>query len=449
MFNLSKKALVGLFASAVMLSACVWPEQEDPFERLPEEKLETLRGEIFPFSVSISTKATHRLEREEKLQGYLASNVIRLEDFEGRDVEVDGFWRESKMRQIFWVEGIRLKDAIVKPEESEPTESVFEAKRFLFIYPVGWDYTTAPNGTAYFLDKSDPSRRVFLNFLVDDLSEEDRKIDPNILIANMAGTKTITKDNLGRDREKIVLLSNVYQKKYSFIFTSNFEDFEKKKAFFKLLNSFIEGDDVVQSYKAKQQAELVQKEKEKIEAEEKAAAEIIAQKALERAAEEAVEKAKDEKENNSFISKIFDGSDKEDEDVIEVPEESLIVVDPVQSKVVIESGDYKSLIDARAFNYSSTHYDLAFKVPYGYWYQNFGPAEGVFTAIGFSDEAFNGRSDIKFWLTVVSGSQAKSEETKTGETLTIKYPKTDKTHFEFVGHQAFRDVMWSVLNSIN
>ena len=440
MLKISKKVSIGLFLSVIMLSACVWPEKEDPFERLPEEKLETLRGEIFPFSVSVSTQATHRLERNEKLQGYLASKIIRLDDFEGRDVEVDGFWRKAKMKQVFWVEAIRLKDSLVKEDREEPTESIFETKRFLFTYPVNWDYTTSPDGVAYFLDKKDQSRRVFLTFSVKDISKEDKKIDPNVLIANMAGTKTITKDKLKRDREEIILLSNVYDKKYSFIFTTNFEDFERKKEFFKLLNSFIEGDDVVQKYKDDKQAELANKEKEKLETEQKAAEELAKTKELERLAEEANEEKED-----GFISKIFDSKETE---ITEI--EKIIEPEKIKEPIVVkaELGDFKNLIDNRSFAYSSTHYDLAFKVPYGYWYQNFGPEEGVLTSIGFSDHAFGSKSEIKFWLKVISGEQVDIVEEIRGDILTVKYPKDKNTHFEFIGSTKFRDVMFSVLGSM-
>ncbi len=445
MIKISKKVVIGLFLSVVMLSACVLPEKEDPFERLPEEKLETLRGKIFPFSVSISTQATHRLEKDEKLQGYLASNIIRLEDFEGRDVEVDGFWRKSKMKNVFWVEGIRLKDSVVKNDEEEVTESLFETKRFLFKYPVGWEYSLSPDGIAYFLDKNDQSRRVFLTFSVKELSEEDKKMDPNVLIANMAGTKTVTKDKLNRDREEIILLSNVYDKKYSFIFTSNFEDFEKKKSFFKLLNSFKEGDDVIAKYKEELRIKLAEKEKEKLEKEQKEIEALMAKKELERANEEL---NKEEKETG-FLAKLFDKEDKI-EKTKEIKQEIKKEENPEELKETKNtSNDFKNLIDNRAFTYFSTHYNLSFKVPYGYWYQNFGPEEGVITAIGFSNHAFKGKSEIKFWLKIISGKQDKKEELETGEIILIKYPKDENSHFEFKGPKEFRDVMLSVLNSMD
>ena len=99
-FRMKQKLIFGVLFAALVLSACVFPEKNDPFSRLPEEAVETLEGEIFPFSVSVSTRATHRLENEGKLVAYVASDIARLSDFEGREVEIDGVRRTEKMREI-------------------------------------------------------------------------------------------------------------------------------------------------------------------------------------------------------------------------------------------------------------------------------------------------------------------------------------------------------------
>ena len=61
---MKKSILLALGLAVTVLTACVLPEKEDPFERLPEENLETIEGKLFPFSVSVSTRATHRLEQD-------------------------------------------------------------------------------------------------------------------------------------------------------------------------------------------------------------------------------------------------------------------------------------------------------------------------------------------------------------------------------------------------
>ena len=220
---------------SVLLTAC-FGEQEDPFTRLPEEPTETIEGRVFPFSVSVSTQATHRLEKDGKLEAYLASKIVHLEDFEGREVSVEGVRRNAKMREVFWVESIKVKD--VKRGVEGPKDLFFQTRTFGFTHPEGWEYTTAPDGTAHFIDREDASRRVFLTFSVQDLEKEDKSKDPNVLIANMVGIQE-TSEDLGQNRRTITLISNLYDRKYVFLFTTRFEDFEKKTAFFKLLNSYV------------------------------------------------------------------------------------------------------------------------------------------------------------------------------------------------------------------
>ena len=152
---MKKTFFFGLVAALLTLTACVLPEQEDPFERLPEEHLETIEGKLFPFSVSVSTRATHRLERDGKLVGYLASDLVQLAEFEGQDVLLEGVWRNEKMRQIFWVEGIKVAVLAVKNEEETGPER-FSTKKFTMLVPSNWEYSLAPNGVAYFLNKEDP-----------------------------------------------------------------------------------------------------------------------------------------------------------------------------------------------------------------------------------------------------------------------------------------------------
>ena len=245
-FRFSARIFFGIFIVAAVLSACVLPEKSDPFERLPESKIEVVRGTIFPFSVSISTRATHRLERDGKLVSYLASKIVNLDDFLNREVELEGFFRREKMREIFWAEKVRLLD-IPESKISEKKETRFSTRKFSFKFPSNWEHSRSPDGTVYFLDKNDPARRVFFQFSAEKLDSNDKKIDPNVLISNLAGVKKISTDQFGRERQEITLFSNIFDRKYTLIFTANFEDFEKKKEFFRLLNSFVEGEKNVEN----------------------------------------------------------------------------------------------------------------------------------------------------------------------------------------------------------
>ncbi len=443
----------------ILLTACVFPEKEDPFVRLPEEELKTLDGEIFPFSVSVATSATHRLEKDGKLVSYLASDVVRLEDFEGQKVEVDGVARNEKMREIFWVEAVRLKDKKEEVEE-EKTEERFLTKKFTFIYPKNWEYSLSPDGTAYFLDKEDPGRRVFLTFSVSEIEKEDKKTDPNVLISNLAGTKEVSTDEFGRERQELTLFSNLYDQKYSFIFTNSYEEFEKKKAFFKLLNSFVEGEENVRNAKKEDMRAQAKKEAEKIEEEtgetgngeegtgkfqipndklqtgkENSSGESKKSEGVEESS--AVKKETGDKETESLLSKFWEEK-AEEADVSDKTEE------------VTSNKEFKNLIDARSFNYDSGYYKFSMKVPYGFWFRNFGPSEEALTRIGFATYEFSTPGGSEYWVQIKESenSTQKTVERMDGDTLIIEHPRDFKSYFEASGPTKFRDAMMSILSSI-
>ena len=423
------KFLALLIGAGFILSACVQPSQKDPFERLPEEETVTVSGEIFPFSVSVSTRATHRLEKDGKLVAYLASEVVNLAEFERAEVELEGVMRNEKMREILWVHGIK-----VPQEDAEYTEididKLFETKQVAFVYPADWNYTQSPNGVAYFSEIGDPARRVFLTFSVEELSKEDKKNDPNVLISNLAGVKSISSDEIGRDREKIVLFSNLYDQKYTFVFTHNFEEFEKKKAFFRLLNSFVEGEESVVNARKEIQRKRAEIEAAKLEKKGDTEEEVV----------ENVEE--EEKEKESFLGKIF----KKEEPKEEVIEEKA----PPVEVAVPSDGTFKNLVDERAFPYESQYYRFKMLVPFGFWFQNFGPSDGAITSVGFADEAIESKDVIDYWLRIKSSDQVtKATESVSEGVVTIRFPHADGgKYFELTGSARFRDAMKSIQASV-
>ena len=423
--------LWGMLAISIVMTACVPPAKEDPFSRLPEEKIETLEGEVFPFSVSVSTRATHRLESNNRLVALLASEIVRLEDFEGQEVEMDGVRKTEKMREIFWVEAVRVKN-LEKGDEG-PFDLRFETKKFSFPYPESWEYTTSPDGTAYFVDKDDPARRVFLMFSVKEISRRDKRSDPNVLIANLAGTKKNSTDELGRERQEITLFSNLFDRKYGFVFTSSFEEFEKKKSFFRLLNSFIEGEENVRKAKEEDLKKLAEQEAEKITNYE---SQITDEKD-----EKKVEKATEEDESEGILSKLF-GKKPTAVDESESSEEK----SEVEQKPLPVSGEFQDLIDEKAFSYESAYYQFSMQVPFGFWFRNFGQSENVIARIGFSDQDFTGSEEAKFWLEILGDEnppKAFSEQLD-NDTLVIEFPRGKKSFFRLRGSKDFRDAMRSI-----
>ncbi len=449
------KIFFGVLAAALVLSACVFPDSDDPFARLPEEAQETLQGEIFPFSVSVSTRATHRLEKDGRLVAFLASDIVQLDDFVGQEVEVDGVRRSEKMRETFWVEAIRLQNA-EQAKEEEPVDKLFSTNRFSFIYPEQWEHSTSPVGVTHFVDKNDVARRVFLTFEVQELDRADRKADPNILIANLAGIKKISTDNLDRERQEVTLFSNLYDVKYQFVFTSAFEEFERKKAFFTLLNSFVEGEENVRKAEEDAKRILAEQEAEKVESAPK---------------ESLLEEAVEPKESGSILDRIFGSKDEnkeqssisnlqssdEESDVEEketatvVPQEKsesapVAAPTPVAASTKPLSKEFTNLIEAHAFQYESTYYQFRMKVPWGFWFRNFGPSENAIARVGFSDQDFTDASGAKFWLEVLTSDAPAtqfSERVDNGQ-LVLQFPRTDKSFFRMRGPVQFRDAMRSI-----
>jgi hypothetical protein len=427
-FRMKQKLILGVLFAALVLSACVFPEKNDPFSRLPEEKMETLEGEIFPFSVSVSTRATHRLENEGKLEAYIASDIVRLSDFEGREVEVDGVRRTEKMREIFWVEAIRLLD--FDEESEELIDQRFSSNRFAFIYPPTWEHSTSPAGVVHFIDKKDEARRVFLTFSVEDIEKEDKKSDPNVLIASLAGVKKITTDSLDRERQEVVLFSNLFDHKYNFVFTSQFEEFERKKAFFKLLNTFIEGEENVRKVLEEDKKSLAEQEAKKI--------------VVEQPVEEIEEKVVEKKE--TIIDKLFG---EKEEDVLVVEEssgESEVVIRDTPTTITKGGDDYQNLIEEHAFPYESTYYNFKMLVPWGYWFRNFGQSETRIARIGFSDEEFTEESGAKFWLEIIGSDTPPTEfsETIEADQVVLEFSRGQKSYFRISGPVLFRDAMRSI-----
>ncbi len=418
--NMKKTFFFGLLAALLTLTACVLPEKEDPFERLPEENLEVIEGKLFPFSVSVSTRATHRLERDSKLVGYLASDLVQLAEFEGQDVILEGVWRNEKMRQIFWVEGIKIPSLMADAEdEEEKGPQRFTTKKFTMLIPPTWEYSLAPNGVVYFLNKEDPARRVFLTFSVEDYSPESGIDNPNISMNGFTGMKSTTTDENGKEREVITLYSNLGPKKYVYTATYFFDDFDTKKAVFDVLQSFVEGEAAVQEV-------VINEQKAKAEAE------------AEKLALSKSEKQENETEEDS--NETVEDSSEEADKGVEVP---------VSAPVVATNSSYTNLIDDRAYSYDS-NLGFSLKIPFGNWYRNFGAYDGSLSAIGVAKNVVNTAADVQIWVKVLAKDKPSAETTEliTGKGITLIKKRNDSSVYELTGPVSQRDALWSITDSI-
>ena len=450
MFRISKVFIIFflLCGIGVALFFYVLPEKEDPFVRPPQADLKTLTGEVFPFSVSVATSATHRLEKNNKLVSYLASEIAPLSEFEGQEVEIDGFFKKEKMREIFWVEAVRLMDTETEQTIPKKTEERFITKKFTFLFPVNWEYSLSPDGVAYFLDKNDPARRVFLTFGVRDLSKADLKKDPNVLIANLAGKKDIYTDEFDRERQLITLFSNLYEQKYEFIFTNNYEEFEKKKAFFKLLNSFQEGEENVLNAKKEDMKKQAEEEASKIK--------VVPEEAPIEKEELSTESSEDSSEEVDKEDSKSSTSEPIEEPIVSEPEESIIQAkeDLSVSEEAVSSSfkvpAFIDIIDQRAFKYANEYLKLSIKFPYGFWYRNFGEGDNSLTRLGAAQNPINTEADVQIWIEIVAVKNPPKQVTERQESdqLFVNWPRNDESFFKATGPVDKRNAILSILNSI-
>ena len=427
----------------ISLSACSLPnfkKDQDPFSQIPAKKIETLYGEVFPFSVSVATKATHRLENDNKLVALLASDIVQLDEFEGRVVEVDGFYRKEKMRPIFWVEAIRVKDLNENPAK---LTTRFESKNYSFTIPTNWENSVLEDGSVHFIDKKDPQRKVFLTFKVADISEFDKANDPNIVIANMAGTKKSSTFDSGEIRQEVVLFSNIFpHKKYVFIFNNKEDNFSRKKDFFKLLNSFVEGEEKVKELHEAELKKLAAEELKKVKKDEKNTNET-----------ENTITSKAEEENDSLISRILGDKDKTEnkenatkkEDSEQNNNDNIVEENPAKI-----SGDFKNMIDSRAYSYTSDYYKFSMKVPYGLWFRNFGPTNNYLDQVGFATYEITRQNEAEMFLNIIADDKPVLEVQKSqvDNELIIEFPKNSQSYFELRGPLKYRDYLKSIQSSI-
>lgn len=444
---------------ALGISACMLPlekeENENFFEKGVQREIITLDGEIYPFSVSISTRATHRLANiDGKLIAYLYSEIVDLESFENRIVEVDGYWQRENMQEVFYVEAIRLQNTSLEEVEEEPLPRRFETRRFTFTFPPDWEYSLAPDGVAHFLDKKDQNRTVFLMFSVEDLNREDFQKEPNISVSGMMGVREITSPSDHQERQVVDMFSNVYDKKYHFVFMG---DEEEKQDFLQMMNSFVEGEEQVKNVIEREKRMLAEREASKLEAQA-----LAQEQNPEDEKSEDLKKGEEETGDADFLEDSFP-EDQGTGDVREIAQKYLLEKDldepssetnvpslTEEERQAILSREFTNLIDENAFLYRSDYYSLSLKVPFGYWFRNFGPQEGTIFSIGFADNEISQKKEVDFWLHGIASPAPEKEFQEFFENgnLVITFPRDHTSHFRWEGPVSFRDAMQSILLSI-
>jgi len=430
-----KLFLIFLLGFSLTFSGCSWFESKPIFKPIPDEILKTISGTLFPFSVSVSTNATHRLEKDGKLVGYIASDIVKLKKFENQEVDIEGVWRHEKMHQIFWVERIhvKVKEKIEEIKIQKPQYNRFKMKDFSFKYPIGWSHTITPDDKAHFINKEDPQRRVFLTFSVRAFSSEEKKIEPNILINDFSGTKTITIEK-GNEKEDVKLFSQKGVWEYRFVSQVKMDDFERKKEISKLIMSFVEGEENVQKAILEDKKLLAKEEESKIEK------------------VEVLEDAKNEEKPHPNPLLEGEGTKNDSKKVEKNLEEAKgeETENNPEEVTKYKLGEYEEKIDNRAYSYSNSYRKMSLRVPYGFWYRGLGAQYGSVYEMGIAKHPVHKYSDAEIFVKIFYVDKP-FKEMKEGiikDRVILTKMRDEKTAYEVSGPLKYRDEMWSIFNTL-
>ncbi len=412
-------------------------KEKKAFEPLTEEVLETISGKLFPFSVSVSTNASHRLEKNSKLVAYIASDVVNLKKFENQEVDVTGVWRHEKMRQIFWVESIHIKTPKKIIKNTEPKYERLKMKDFSFVYPNSWEKTLSPDDKAYFVDKKDSFRKVFLTFSVEPFSPEASTEKPNMKINEFSGIKTVKIEN-GIEKESVKLFSQKGIWQYNFESRVKPDDFERKKEILRLLMSFVEGEENVRNAIIEEQKALAKKESEKIEIPKKPeenSEEKNSENNLDKKSEENTSESKTEiTKNSSSLNQDSEEKNKSEKN----------------SEKDYQFAVYEEKIDNRAYTYNNSYKGVFMKIPYGFWFRSLGAQYGSEHEVGIAKKQVNKYSDAEIFVKVfvIDKPLKNQKELVVKNRVILTKNRNKKTVYEVSGPEKYRDEIWSIFNSL-
>jgi hypothetical protein len=262
---------------------------------------------------------------------------------------------------------------------------------------------------------------------------------PTVSIGVFKGTKSVMGDQLGREQQKIVLWSNDSNKKYTFSFTANFEEFEKKKAFYQLLNSFIEGEEAVRAAEAEDRRLQAEREAQKVR-ELTTKPEVSEEEVI---TAEGKEEKTETVETEGVFSRLFGSKEKVDvEGALEKVAEAVADI-PLKE-------DFKNVIDAKAFPYSSTQLKFSMKAPWGYWFKNVGSDDSLLLKFGFAKHEITGVADSEFFLEIVPSENpvVTARERKADGELFIEWARNEDSFFRLHGPESSRDTMRSIQSTV-
>ncbi|MDP3976160.1 MAG: hypothetical protein Q8P95_04570 [bacterium] len=125
-----------------------------PSDDLYRKQLKQLEGTVKILGVNIYDEGSHRLERDNKLLVIMESETVSLTDYEGQDVRVRGFVRDTKkggqkiMEVVYLEPNDFWKDAGLNRFHEQGYE-------FGFSYPTDWKYKKEANKVTFYQQSGD------------------------------------------------------------------------------------------------------------------------------------------------------------------------------------------------------------------------------------------------------------------------------------------------------
>lgn len=457
--SLKKLGFLGLLLVVpFVLVGCFGSTDDSPFEIEAGEIELTLEGTIRPFSVPVSSFITHRLERNNRLQAFLASDVLELEDYEKQSVLVTGVWRVEEAQKFFVVTEIEVlekdkeedDEGILEEYTSDTIYAPVNGGDYGFLFPDVWDYTSETEMKKRFFLREDEEKDVFFTFGVEPYDgsfegevlaygEEEKKEEPkmNVEIAGLKGIKDVERKG-AFEYQNIHLFSEETNRVYMFAFRAQTSNRDRKRAFNTLLTSLADGETELAELMDKYEADM---EKRK-EAEEPDVEEMKDG--------EDTEEPKEEEEIK--VPEVEEQEDSEDESEIK-EEEKVVSVDFTSVKGSSMDGiptDFVMMVDDRSHSYTSAAYDLALRVPYTLWFRNFGSVGGSVTTLGFAtDDSLTDAASSDFTLQIISGQPPVDFVVKKSDGMVrYEWARGDEQYFVMEGAESLKDHMLSIISTI-
>lgn len=140
-------------------------EHLDDVDDIYSQQLKQFEGIVKVLGISIYGEGTHRLEKDEKLELILESEKVNLPDFEGKEVKVRGFVRDT-------VEGgQKIMDVAYIEMVAEAGVKLFNevGYEFSFSYPSDWEVKKEADKVTFLQKNGEASETIIVIYQYEDV----------------------------------------------------------------------------------------------------------------------------------------------------------------------------------------------------------------------------------------------------------------------------------------